>query len=150
MAAAVVLVVFATGVAAYAFWTNSGTGTGTAATGTNVGITVNQTSTPTGLYPGGSPQALSGNFTNTNAGPVQVHQVTATLTSITGAGTDGTKPACTTADYALTSNPVTVDAEIAAGTAQGAWGPINLAMVDGAANQDNCKSATVHITYASN
>lgn len=149
LAGIIALVVLGSGVAAYAFWTNGGTGSGTAATGTNTGITVNQTSAPAGLYPGGDAQSLSGDFDNTNAGSVQVHNVTATLASVTGGGTDGTKPDCTIADYTLTDNPATVDAEIPTGTAQGAWGPISIAMVDSGTNQDNCKNATVHVNYTS-
>ena len=66
---AVLLGIAATG---YAYWTSGGTGSGSATTGTTTGITIIQTSTITGLYPGGPAQALSGNFTNTNSGPIKV------------------------------------------------------------------------------
>ena len=61
------------GTGAYAYWTNGGSGSGSAGTGTNVAVTVNQTSTPTGLYPGGPGGSLSGTFTNSNAGTVFVN-----------------------------------------------------------------------------
>ena len=70
-------------VGSYAYWTNGGTGSGSAATGTNAAITVTQTSTPSGMYPGGPAEALSGKFNNANSGSVYVHQVIATIASVT-------------------------------------------------------------------
>lgn len=139
---------------AYAYWSSSGTGTGTAVTGTTTGITVNQTSTAiTNLYPGVSPQALSGNFDNGNTGAARVHQVSATISSVTGPNVS-VAPACTAADYQLNGFPYTVDAEVAAGTGVGSWGttaPItSIQMLDSATNQDSCKGATVHLSYTSN
>jgi hypothetical protein len=138
------------GTIAYAYWTNSGTGSGSAAVGNNATITVNQTSAVTGLYPGGPAAALSGTFDNPNQSKVYVHQVTASLTSVSNGTADGTKPACTIADFQLSDNPATVDAEINPGTASGAWGSVHVALKNGAANQDNCKNATLNISYASN
>ena len=57
---------------ATAYWTQGGTGTGSASAGTTVGIVVNQTSSVAGLYPGGPPQPLFGNFDNPNASSVFV------------------------------------------------------------------------------
>jgi hypothetical protein len=50
---ALVVVAGVSAVAGYAFWTQSGSGSGGATTGTTSSITVNQTSTITGLYLGG-------------------------------------------------------------------------------------------------
>jgi hypothetical protein len=134
-------------VGAYAYWTNTGSGTGSAATGTGVAITVVQTSSVTGLYPGGPTQALSGNFNNPNASKVYVASVTAALGSITGSvGT----PACTIADYQLNSATATVNAEVDPGTAKGAWTGPTIQMLNTATNQDACKNATVNLTYTSN
>jgi hypothetical protein len=138
----------AVGAVAYAFWTNSGSGSGSASTGSNNAITINQTSSVDGLYPGGPSAELSGNFTNLNDSKVFVHQVTASLVSVDGGSVSG-KPACTTDDFELSSNPATVDAEIDPGTG-GSWGGIQVALKDTALNQDNCKNAVLHVNYSSN
>lgn len=133
---------------ALAYWTQSGTGTGSATAGTTTGITVNQTSvSASALYPGGTAEALSGTFTNPNASPVNVSTVAAVVSSISGGGTDNTKPACTTADFAIggSSGPYTV----APGTLT-AWSGLTVRLVPGTLNQDNCKNATANITYTAN
>jgi hypothetical protein len=147
VAAGLVSALAITGIA-LAYWSNTGAGTGTAAVGTNVPVTVKQTSTITGLYPGGPAQTLSGNFDNTNASKVYVAAVTATGLAISGAGA-GATPACTAADFTL-GGTAPVAAEVPAGTSQGSWTGLTLAMKDLGTNQDNCKGATVTITYASN
>ena len=58
------IISFASAGGAYAYWTNSGSGSGTATTGTNVAVTVNQTSSISGMYPGQAAQTLAGDFTN--------------------------------------------------------------------------------------
>lgn len=135
--------------AAYAYWTNSGSGSGSAATGTNVAVVVNQTSTVSGLYPGGPPATLSGNFDNGNAGAVYVAQVSVAVTAGWGPQADPTKPACTSADFTLVQ-PTATDAEVSAGTAQGSWGGASIALKDLGTNQDNCKNVSVPLTYTSN
>lgn len=135
--------------AAYAYWTNTGSGSGTASTGTNTAIVVNQTSTVTGLYPGGTPATLSGNFDNSNAGPVYVAQVSVAVTSGWFSQTDLSKPKCTAADFTLVQ-PTATNAEVPAGNAQGAWGGGSIALNDSATNQDNCKNVSVSLTYTSN
>src|SRR5690349_17884069 len=82
----------ALGGVAFAYWTQTGSGSGSGSTGTTSDITVRQTSTVSGLYPGSTPQALSGDFTNPNPGAVSISSVTAAVTSVTGAGTDLSKP----------------------------------------------------------
>ena len=76
-----VLGLLALGGLAVAFWTAGGSGTGSGTTGSGSALTVNQTVSPTGLYPGGS-SALSGNFTNPNSGSVYIAAVTATVTRV--------------------------------------------------------------------
>jgi ABC-type glycerol-3-phosphate transport system substrate-binding protein len=134
---------------AYAYWTNGGSGSGSAATGSNVAITVTQTSTITGLYPGGPTAALAGKFNNTNPGTVYVNDVNATIASVTGPNITVPNP-CTAADYQLNGFPVSVDAEVASGTAQGNWTGASIQMLNPATNQDGCKGATVNLTYTSN
>ena len=134
---------------AYAYWTGGGSGSGSAATGTTVGLTVVQTTTPTGLVPGGPTKALAGNFNNTNDGPVHVNQVNATISSVTGPNITVPNP-CTAADYQLNGFPVTVNAQVPSGTAQGNWSGASIQLLNTATNQDGCKGATVNIAYTSN
>ena len=136
--------VLLSGGAAFAYWTSTGTGTGTATTGTNVGVTVNQTSSITGMYPGGPAQTLSGNFNNPNAGSTYVTAVTATGYTI-----DAGHAACAaTGNYTLggTSN---LPGNVAAGSGVGSWTGLTITMPNTASNQDACKGAIVTVTYAS-
>jgi hypothetical protein len=136
-------------VGAYAYWTNGGSGSGSAASGTNAAITVTQTTTPTGLYPGGAASSLAGKFNNTNDGSVHVNEVSATIGAITGPNITVGTP-CTADDYVLDGFPVTVDDDIAVGTAVGAWTGGTIAMLETGVNQDGCKGATVTVNYTSN
>ena len=130
---------------AFAFWTTGGGGSGAANTGTSASVTVNQTVSPTGLYPGAT-AALSGNFDNPNSGNVYIAAVTASVTPFS-VQADATKPACTQADFSI-SGTANVGTEIAPGTGVGSWSGLSLNMIDAATNQDNCKNITVGITYA--
>lgn len=142
----VMAVVFGVGVGlGVAYWTGGGSGSGSANTATSAGVTVIQTVSPTGLFPGGA-AALSGNFNNPGSGNVFVTAVTASVT-VFSARADGTKPACTQADFSITGT-ASVNAEVAAGNGVGSWSGLSLDMSDAGTNQDNCKSITVPITYA--
>jgi hypothetical protein len=129
---ATIAVVAIAAVGAYAYWTASGAGDGTAAVGTvTSGITVNQTNAAiTGMYPGDAAQALSGDFSNSNSGPTFVTSVTASLQSVSGGGTDSTKPACTVADFQLNDPTTTVDQDIAPGAANGSWSGPTVQLLD--------------------
>ena len=142
----VVIVVLAGVGVGVAYWTGGGSGSGSAGTGTAASVTVNQTVSPTGLYPGGA-AALSGNFNNPNAGSVYVAAVTASVTAFSFQA-DGTKPACTQANFSITGT-ANVNAEIAAGNGVGSWSGLSLNMSDTGTNQDNCKNITVPLTYTS-
>ena len=140
---AVAVVVVAAG-AAFAYWTMSGSGSGQATTATPTAVTVNQTSTVSGLAPGLTAQALSGNFDNPNDGPVYVTSVSAAVT-----GTD--KAGCTASDYTIAGSPATVGVQIASGSGVGSWSGITIAFNNKpSTNQDACKGATVTIAYTSN
>ncbi|MEA2219964.1 MAG: hypothetical protein QOJ35_2590 [Solirubrobacteraceae bacterium] len=147
VAAGLVAVLSAAG--AYAYWTQDGSGIGAAETATTQAITVNQTGSVTPLFPGGSPQDLSGDFDNPNPGPVRVHLITATIDAVTGDNIDGDHP-CTAADYELDGLPVAVNHEIASGDAVDGWSGASIEMPDSGSNQDGCKNATVHLSYSSN
>ena len=138
--------------AAFAFWTQGGSGTGSASTGTTTDITVVQDSISAGtLYPGGPSEALSGHFANPNSGSVNITSVTAAVTGVTPlAGNtfaSNGKPDCTTGDYGIggTSGPYTV---VSGNTTT--WSGLNVSLSNTAANQDNCKGASIAITYTAN
>ena len=122
-----VFLVLALGGIAFAFWTAGGGGSGTASAGTIATVTVNQTVSPTGLYPGAT-AALSGNFNNPNSGQVYVTAVTASVTPFS-VQADATKPACTQADFSITGT-ANVGAEIVPGTGVGSWSGLSLNMID--------------------
>jgi hypothetical protein len=112
-------------------------------------LTAVQTSVITNLRPGGAPQTLSGNFTNTNAGPIRVTSVVATIASVVkdGAAVAGV---CDATDYVIVGGTMPVGVEIPAGTAQGAWTGATVAFVNKGTSQDQCKLATVNLSYAVN
>ena len=130
----------------FGYWTVGGAGTGAAATGTATNLVVHQTSSATGLHPGGS-AALAGNFDNPNGGAVTISAVTASVHAFTSQ-TDTGKPACTQADFSITGTS-NVPGSIAAGNGVGAWSGLTLNMLNTGANQDNCKSlGSIQIDYS--
>jgi hypothetical protein len=141
------MVLLSGGGIAYGYWSNTGTGTGAATTGTNAGITVVQTTSIAGLYPGQSAVTLAGNFTNTNAGATYVTAVTAPSYTIDATHVTA---GCTVAGghYTL-GGTATVGANVPAGTAQGSWTGLTITMNNLGTNQDFCKGATVTVNYAS-
>lgn len=133
---------------ALAYWTATGAGTGTAAAAAGTSpLVVKQTTVVTNLHPGDSAQTISGNFDNPNAGPVYVTTVTASITSVTKA-VGAPAGTCAADDFTLGSAVVTVNAEVAAGSAQGSWSGPTIKFFDKVgANQDACKGATVNLSY---
>jgi hypothetical protein len=145
--AAAAALVASTGIAA-AYWTQGGTGSGSVATGDTVDVTVNQTSEIDGLYPGGDAVTLSGNFDNTNDGPVKVGEVTVEVDEDFEAQADVDKPACTADDFEIGGTAV-VDAEIVKGTGVGSWTGLTIKLVNSLTNQDNCKGlSAVPLLYS--
>ena len=141
------VLVLAVGGTAFAYWTASGSGTGTASTGTTSALTVVQTSTVTGMYPGDSPQTLSGNFDNPNAGPIHVTTVTVSIDSVTKA-VGAPAGTCDATDYTLASAAMTVNADVPAGNGAGSWTGATIQFNNKpATNQDACKGATVNLAY---
>jgi hypothetical protein len=132
----------------YAYWTAGGSGTGTAsaAAGTS-NVVVNQTTVLNPMYPGDSAQTISGNFDNPNPGSVYVTTVTASIASVTkgGSAPPGT---CDASDFTLANPTATVNAEIPAGNAKGAWTGPTLHFNDKVTIQDACKGATVNLAYS--
>jgi hypothetical protein len=139
--------VLAAGGAAFAYWTAGGSGTGTATTTASTSaLTAVQTTTVTGMQPGDSAQTISGNFTNPNSSPVYVTSVTASIASVTKAGSPAV--GCDASDYTLGSPVMPVGVEVASGTAKGAWTGATIKFNNKATNQDACKGATVNLAYA--
>ena len=133
---------------AVAYWTAGGSGTGTAGTSTGTALVVNQTSTVSGLEPGGTAQALSGDFDNPNPGSAYVGTVTVSIASVVKAG-GAPAGTCDATDYTLTGAAMTVNAQVPAGNGKGAWSGATIAFNNKAAvNQDACKGATVNLAYA--
>lgn len=140
--AGIVAFMMVSAIAAFAYWSAGGTGTGSADTGETVALVANQTTVLDPMYPGDSPQIISGNFDNANEGPVYVTSVTAAITGV--AGGDG---ACTAADYTLAGPVMPVGAEVPAGDGVGDWTGATIQFNNTGANQDGCKNATVTLTY---
>lgn len=134
--------------AAFAYWTGSGSGTGSAsADGAQAPLVVNQTVTLDPMYPGDSPQTLSGDFDNNNQGPLYVGAVTASIASVTkAAGVTGT---CDASDFTLTNPGMTVNAQVPAGNGVGSFSGATIQFNNKAGtNQDACQGATVELAYA--
>ncbi len=146
--ASVVVVALGVAVGAYAYWTSGGSGTGTATADTTSSITVHQTSSVTGLYPGGTAATLSGNFDNPNTSAVKISSITAAVSSVSNGTSDGAKPACTASDFSIGGSVGTTT--VASGTGVGSWSGLTIQLLNTAANQDNCKGATANISYTAN
>ena len=146
--AALAVVAVAASIGAYAYFTTGGTGSGSATAGNDDGRDgLPDQRLGKHAVSGWSPEDLSGDFTNPNPNTVSLASVTAAVTGITGAGTDSTKPACTTADFTIggSTGPIVVPAHAA--THVGSWSGLTISLVDNepasdpANNQDNCKGA---------
>src|SRR5215210_4462746 len=134
--------------AAFAYWTAGGSGSGSAtAAGAQTPLTANQTTVLTAMYPGDSAQTITGNFDNPNTGLIQVASVTASIASVTKA-VGAPAGTCDESDFTLASAVMTVNAEVAAGTAKGSFTGATIQFNDKASNQDACKGATVNLAYA--
>ncbi len=145
-ALAALVAVLVAGGAVYAYWTAGGSGSGTATVGTVSDVTVNQTTDLTAMYPGDSPQTISGTFDNGNSGPVYVTTVTASISDVTKAG-GAPAGTCDATDFTVSPDTADVNAEIAAGTGVGAWTGIQIQFNNKASNQDACQGATVTLAY---
>jgi hypothetical protein len=143
------VVIAATGVG-YAYWTSGGSGTGSAATA-NPGntLSVTQTSTVSGLVPGGAAQPITVRVTNaaSASNPVHVNQVVASFT-VTPSGTN----TCAASNYDLAGATMTTTSPAAASHDVAPGGTLDfvgatLALTETGGNQDGCKGATVNLSY---
>ena len=128
-----------TGVAAFAYWSATGSGTGDASTTAGQSVTISQTNTIADLEPGQlTPDQLIGTLTVSNGKFAYVGTITPTVT-----GTSN--PGCTAADFTVA--PATYDAEVLGSASNVTLGTI--VFNDTASNQDLCKNATVYLSYSS-
>jgi hypothetical protein len=139
------VLVIAAGAAAY--WTAGGAGDGTATTGATEALVVNQVTVLEAMYPGDSPQTLSGTFDNGNDGLAYVTSVTASIASVMEA--DGTTVAtgCDSDDFTLTDAVMSVGTEVPVGAGEGTWTGADIQFNNTAANQDACKDVIVNLHY---
>ena len=136
--------------AAFAYWTTSGDGTGTATTGDASGFTVDQTanSAPTGLVPGGSPQAVKFDVQNNASTPQRIRSVDYSVSSIkkTSDGSAVSTSDCDP-DWFTVVDPTVADTsgepghDITGGATETFTGSIKLENTN--SNQDGCKGVTV-------
>lgn len=146
--AAALVAVLALGGLAFAFWTQGGSGSGSGTGGTTSAITVNQTGTPAGLYPGGPPVTLSGTFNNPNSGSVNISSITAAVATFASHTVDATKPDCTQADFSIGGSVGST--VVPTGSAVGSWTGLTVKMLDNGLNQNNCKGVSITINYTAN
>ena len=135
--------------AAFAYWTAGGSGTGTAsAAGAQTPLVAHQTSALDPMYPGDAPQAITGDFTNDNDGPIHVASVTVSIDSVAKAA-GAPAGTCDASDFALSDAVMPVGAEVPAGSHVGSFSGATIQFNNKpAANQDACKGATVTLAYA--
>lgn len=132
---------------AYAYWTANGSGTGSASAGDTVAVTANQTTVLTPMYPGDSPQTISGDFDNPNSGPVYITDVTVSIASVTKA-VGAPAGTCDATDFTLSGASMAVGAEVPAGNGEGAFTGATIQFNNKASNQDACKGASVSLAYS--
>ncbi len=127
---------------AYAYWTNNGTGTGSASTASPAAGQLSASGNAiSGLAPGVAAQALTGTITNNGTNSYTVTGLSAAITGVAG----GAGPGCDATDYTLVQ-PSGVGGALAAAASM-PFSSGSIAFNNKATNQDDCKGATVTITY---
>jgi hypothetical protein len=143
-----IVAVAAASTAAYAYWTAGGSGSGSVTAGSTVGLIPRQTTVLNPMYPGDSPQVISGNFDNGNDGPVYVTTVTASIGSVTKAS-GAPAGTCDATDFTLASPVMTVNAQVPSGNGVSSFTGATIHFNNKASvNQDACQDATVNLAYA--
>lgn len=140
------------GGSAFAYWTTAGSGNGSATAGTDSGVTITQTSTVTGLRPGGAAVPLDFKITNGSVGSVRQYITSVVITK--GAVTKAVGApagACTAADFIVVQPSIT-PADLPGGDtaypSAGATGTgASIALDNTSSNQDGCKGASIALTY---
>ena len=145
--AAVVTILLACIGVANAYWGTDGPGTSTVPVAPGLQLTPVQTSVLRPLLPGGVPQGLAGNFDNDSGSPIVVTDVTVSIDRVTKGIVD---PAigCDSDDFTITDPVMVVGHPVASGLGVDDWAGATLAFDNRLVNQDACKGATVHLSYA--
>jgi len=141
--------VIAGGLAAYAYWTASGTGTGDATHATPISVGFVQDAAITNLSPANTtPTNITGHITFTgNVGKAYVGTIVPAVGPITGGGV-GAGAACSADDYTLTNGGFNAEAIAdGAGTTANSVTFGTIVFNDTSLNQDKCKGATVNLTF---
>jgi hypothetical protein len=148
--AATVGVALVGGGLAVAYWTTTGSGTGSGSVGTNSLVTVTQTSTVSGLVPGGPAQDLDFTINNPAAGPQTINGVNVSVAVTSSPGS------CSASDFSITQPSLGGAVELATGNntfTAGSGGTFantgaSVSMLNrSGVNQNGCKGATLEFTY---
>lgn len=133
---------------AYAYWTTSGSGTGSATTGTSAAVSLTQLGTTSGLVPGGSSVAVDFNINNPASTNQYVTSVSVAVNSTWSARADSNLPACTAGDFTIVQ-PTATYGDLTPGDHAYRPSGASIALNNGVGNQDNCKSVSVPLVFAS-
>ena len=137
----------AIGGTAIAYWTTSGAGTGSATAGTNTAVIVTQVGTITALVPGSPAQPIDFKINNPASTNQYVTNVSVAITSVTPAvGAPAGGHPCAAGDFTLTQ-PVFTAADLVPGFTSFLANGATLKLDNLLTNQDNCKQATVNLTF---
>ncbi|WP_148307853.1 hypothetical protein [Actinoplanes friuliensis] len=146
--AAIVLVPTVAGVfvagTAFAYWTTSGTGTGSGTSGTSDVVTVSQTSTVTGLVPGGAAQAINFKINNPKSTKQYISSVDIQVGSIISNVTSLTAVGCSAADFDI-RQPDALDTDLDPGDTFFTTKNATIAMKNTNYNQNGCKNVTLSL-----
>ena len=158
---AVLAIAVISAVGAYAYFTASGTGTGTATVGSTTAWTVTPNAISGALYPGQGSDPATGEVKNNSNGNQKLFRIDATVIAPTVAAlAPAGDQACSASDFALEQTDGTslwvIDSPTTAHLLVGHdlaktgfydWTGLNVKMVDGSTNQDNCQGATVNVKF---
>jgi Flp pilus assembly protein TadG len=129
--------------AAYGSVGNLGRGADTAATP----IFATQTTRLAAMYPGDSPQTISGNFDAAQDGSGHVSSVTVSVASVVAAP-GAAAGVCGATDFTVTHAVMPVNRGLSPGNGLGAFTGATIQFNDKSTNQDRCKGASVNLAYA--
>ena len=131
---------------ALAYWTTSGSGTGSASIGTLATVTITEVGRVTDLRPGGPAQPINFRVTNRLPNVQHLNAVRIDFTVTPDAGATAGDHVCETDDFVLLQ-PEALDADLATGDRTFLRSGASLQMRNSATNQDNCKNATIALSF---
>jgi hypothetical protein len=109
-------------------------------------LTITQTSTMSGLMPGGARAAITGLVTNNGPDDTDIADIVVSISSVTKAA-GAVAGTCDASDYILLDPTMAVAARLGAG-ASIAFSGASIGFRTTAANQNACKGATVNLLYS--